>query len=188
VSDTLSHIPDIIASDIIIIGGVSGCGKSTIASALATEAGYPFLEGDDYHPPENVAHMSAGHPLTDEMRMPWLTTLARAARDAALKHGGAVVSCSSLKRSYRDLLQKESGGARIILLHGSRDAILTRMAARENHYMPTTLLDSQLATLEMPNIQEKKVFPVLAESTAEKVFELVQKTLKNPLAPPQQNP
>ncbi|MEM5476027.1 gluconokinase [Pacificibacter sp. AS14] len=181
-SDTYSQ-----TLDIIIVGGVSGCGKSTIAAALAKEAGYPFFEGDEYHPPENVAHMSAGHPLTDDMRMPWLTTLAHAARDGAAQHGGVVVSCSALKRSYRDLLQLESGGARIILLHGSRDAILTRMAARENHYMPTTLLDSQLATLEMPEPQEKKVFPVLAESTPEKVFQLVQKTLKNPLAPPRQD-
>lgn len=180
--DTLSN-----TLDIIIVGGVSGCGKSTIASALADVFGYPFLEGDEFHPSENVAHMSAGRPLTDDMRIPWLTTLAHAARDAATKHGGAVVSCSALKRSYRDLLQAESGGARIILLHGSRDAILTRMAARENHYMPTALLDSQLATLEMPNRQEKKVFPVLAESAPEKVFQLVQKTLKNPLAPPHQD-
>ncbi|MFT6168588.1 MAG: carbohydrate kinase (thermoresistant glucokinase family) [Celeribacter sp.] len=179
----MTHSPDI-----IFIAGVSGCGKSTVAHALAQACGYPFLEGDDYHPPKNVAHMASGAPLNDDMRWPWLTALAHAARAAAHQHGGAVVSCSALKRSYRDHLQTESGGARVVLLHGTRDAILKRMSARENHYMPTTLLDSQLATLQMPETQEKKVFAVNADDAPEKVFEIVQKTLKNPLAPPSQYP
>jgi carbohydrate kinase (thermoresistant glucokinase family) len=171
--------------NIIIVAGVSGCGKSTIANRLAEAHGFPFLEGDDFHPTQNVEHMSQGKPLTDEMRFPWLKTLAQAASDAARAHGGAIVSCSALKQSYRDLLVSQTGGARIVLLYGSRDAILNRMAARENHYMPTSLLDSQLETLEMPKPQEKKVFAVNADHAAEKVFELVQKTLKNTLAPPQ---
>ncbi|WP_085849236.1 hypothetical protein [Pacificibacter marinus] len=126
--------------------------------------------------------------MSDEMRLPWLQILAQAARKAARKQGCAVVSCSALKQSYRDLLISETGRARVVLLHGTRAAILKRMAVRENHYLPTSLLDSQLETLEMPNPQEKKVFAVNADSASEKVFELVQKTLKNTLAPPRQYP
>jgi carbohydrate kinase (thermoresistant glucokinase family) len=174
--------------DIIFVGGVSGCGKSTVAASLAQSYGYPFLEGDDYHPPENVARMSAGHPLTDDMRWPWLATLAQAAVSAAQRAGGAVVSCSALKQSYRELLQQETGGARVVLLVADRDAIMNRMSQRKKHYMPTALLDSQFTTLELPNSQEKKAFVVAADQAPEKVLKIVQKTLKNTLAPPHQYP
>ena len=141
-------------SEITFIMGVSGCGKSTVAAALARASGAQFLEGDDFHPPQNVAAMAAGQPLDDAMRAPWLRALGTAAREAATR-GDVVISCSGLKRAYRDLLRDSAGPCMILMLHGNPALIRARITARRGHYMPPELLDSQLATLELPTPQEQ---------------------------------
>jgi carbohydrate kinase (thermoresistant glucokinase family) len=128
--------------------GVSGCGKSSVGLQLASALEVPFLEGDAYHSYANVAKMTAGVPLTDADRADWLQALHTEIRDARLKHSGLVLSCSSLKRSYRDLLRSADPALRFAHLAGPRELIAARMRSRKDHYMPTALLDSQLATLE----------------------------------------
>jgi len=134
---------------IIVVMGVSGCGKSTVGAALAERYGKPFLDGDDYHPVENVEKMRSGEPLTDADRWPWLAALGMAMREAADSYGQVFTGCSALKRSYRDAL-RDAATEPILFIHldGSRDLIAERMATRTGHYMPTGLLDSQIATLE----------------------------------------
>jgi gluconokinase len=131
-----------------VVMGVSGCGKSSIGLQLASALQIPFLEGDTYHSYANVAKMSAGVPLTDADRADWLHSLHREIRDARLRNSGLVLSCSALKRSYRDLLRSADPELRFAHLAGPRELIAARMAARKDHYMPGALLDSQLATLE----------------------------------------
>lgn len=131
---------------LVVVMGVSGSGKTTVGAALAQRLRVPFADADDFHPPENVTKMSAGVPLTDEDREPWLRTIA-AWLDAHTADGG-VVSCSALKRSYRDLLREHATHAFFLHLHGDRDVIAARMAGRPGHFMPTALVDSQFATLE----------------------------------------
>ncbi len=139
----------------IVVMGVSGCGKSSLGEVLAHRLGMPFIEGDALHPPENVAKMAGGTPLTDEDRWPWLTRVGEA---LAEPEGGAVVSCSSLKRVYRDVLRREAGDDVIFVhLHGSRELLLSRMTHRPGHFMPASLLDSQLATLETPGADENAI-------------------------------
>jgi gluconokinase len=131
-----------------VVMGVSGSGKSTIGNLLAAHDGVPFLEGDAYHPAANVSKMSAGIPLDDDDRAGWLDALAgeiRAARDAC---HGLVLSCSALKRRYRDLLRAADPALRFVHLDGPREVIAARMQARPGHYMPPSLLDSQLGILE----------------------------------------
>lgn len=130
----------------IIVMGTCGVGKSTLAAALAARLGRPFLEGDVFHSAENVAAMRQGHPLTDEMRAGWLDAITAAAR----QNPGAVVSCSALKRSYRDRLREGAGPLKLIHLYGSRSLLAERMRSRRDHFMPVALLDSQLAVLETP--------------------------------------
>ena len=125
--------------------GVSGSGKSTVGSALARRLGVPFADADDLHPPENVAKMAAGHPLDDQDRLPWLEMVG--AWLAAHPDGG-VMSCSALKRAYRDQLRRHAPQARFLLLDGPQDVIARRQADRPGHFMPASLLRSQLATLE----------------------------------------
>ncbi len=133
-------------SPLVVVMGVSGSGKTTVGAALAQRLRVPFADADDFHPPENVAKMSAGVPLTDDDREPWLRTIA-AWLDAHTA-GGGVVSCSALKRSYRDLLREHATHAYFLHLHGDRDVIAARMAGRPGHFMPAALVDSQFATLE----------------------------------------
>jgi carbohydrate kinase (thermoresistant glucokinase family) len=137
---------------IVIVMGVSGCGKSTIGEALAAELGWPFLDADDFHPPANVAKMAAGTPLTDADRWPWLDRLA-AELTAILDRGGhAVLACSALKQAYRDRLAPAAiaGRVRFAYLKGDQPTIAARLAGRQHRYMPPTLLASQFATLEEP--------------------------------------
>ncbi len=142
---------------VVYVIGVSGCGKSTVAEALAQRIGGVFLEGDEFQPPENVAAMSAGIPLTDQMRWGWMADLTAAAVIAAKEGQDVVVACSGLKRSYRDYLREKTGTCRMLFLNGTDETIRTRMAARKNHYMPSSLLDSQFAALEAPAPDEKDV-------------------------------
>jgi carbohydrate kinase (thermoresistant glucokinase family) len=128
--------------------GVSGVGKSTIGIALARHFGVPFLEGDAYHPASNVAKMTAGFPLNDDDRAGWLTALAAEINSATARGDGLVLSCSALKRRYRDLLRQADPDLRFVHLQGPRDLIWERMSRRPDHYMPPTLLDSQLRDLE----------------------------------------
>lgn len=134
---------------IVVLMGVSGCGKTTIGAALAAALGWPFIEGDDLHPPENVAKMAAGIPLTDEDRWPWLDRIVVELRRITASGGNAVLACSALRRSYRDRLA-QGGDVRFVYLRGDRQTIAARLAARRHRYMPATLLDSQFATLEEP--------------------------------------
>lgn len=128
--------------------GVSGSGKTTVAAGVAQRLGWVFAEGDDFHPPANVEKMRAGHPLTDEDRRPWLLALADwiDVREAAGEN--AVLTCSALKRSYRDLLASGHPSVRFVHLTASAEAIRRRLDRRRGHFMPATLLDSQLAALE----------------------------------------
>ena len=145
----------------VIVMGVSGCGKSSMGEALATRLGLPYIEGDALHPAENVAKMSKGTPLTDEDRWPWLTRVGQA---VAAPERGAIASCSSLKRVYRDLLRREAGeGLLFVHLHGTRELLLARMQNRPGHFMPASLLDSQLATLELPAPDENVITVDCAE-------------------------
>ena len=131
-----------------VVMGVSGCGKSTVGHALAAANGVLFVEGDQYHPPANVAKMSAGQPLNDDDRADWLLALQAQISAARLRGEGLVISCSSLKRRYRDLLRQGDPALRFAHLNGSKEMIEARMKARVGHYMPTSLLDSQFRDLE----------------------------------------
>ena len=160
-----------------VVMGVSGAGKSVIGKPFAKALGLDFVEGDDYHPPENVQRMSSGIPLTDEHRAGWLQALAeriRAAKDAAR---GVVVTCSSLKRAYRDVLRAGARPAplRFIYLRGSREVIAARIGARRGHFMPPALLDSQFDTLEEPTPDEDAWVCDVSRPSQEIVTELVQR-------------
>lgn len=143
------HTPPVAAPvDAIVVMGVCGCGKTTVGQRIAQRLGWPFLEGDELHPQANVAKMSAGIALVDDDRWGWLDAIAARIAAGSADGRGLVVSCSALKRVYRDRLR---GGARRVLfvhLQGDRDTILGRMAARTGHYMPASLVDSQFADLE----------------------------------------
>jgi gluconokinase len=137
--------------------GVTGAGKTTVARALARRLGWRFQEGDALHPPENVAKMHSGQPLDDWDRAPWLAAIA-AQIDAWRRDGvSGVVSCSALKRAYRDVIIGHHPDTRLIYLHGSRQLLAERLAARSGHFMPASLLDSQLATLEPPGPDERPI-------------------------------
>ncbi len=129
----------------IIVMGVAGCGKSTVAEDLAERLGWPVVEGDDLHTPENKAKMTAGTPLTDADRIPWLTAI-RDEIDRAPTH--LIVTCSALRRSYRDLLGTAQGRVRFLHLTGSQSVLGSRIGARTGHFMPASMLISQLETLE----------------------------------------
>ena len=138
----------------VVVMGVSGSGKSTVGQQLAQLLGIDFIEGDDLHPAQNVARMAAGIALTDSDRQGWLETLAGRLAAAGAQGQGLVISCSALKRSYRDILRSGAPDLLLIYLHGDYDLLAARMAARAGHYMPTSLLDSQFATLEPPGAEE----------------------------------
>ena len=135
--------------------GVSGSGKSVVGEMLAARLGLPFRDGDGFHPEANVRKMSSGIPLVDEDRWPWLDAIGAAIRDAGRNGGGIVVACSALRRIYRDRLNA-AAGRRILFVHlaATRDLLEARLGGRKGHFMPKSLLDSQLATLEPPGADE----------------------------------
>jgi len=140
---------------LFIVMGVSGSGKTTIGARLARALGSEFVEGDDLHPPENVTRMTAGIPLTDDDRRGWLLAIAARLREAKRARIGLVVSCSALKRSYRDLLRSVGETeVRFVYLAGSRALLAERLAQRRSHFMPPSLLESQLSILEEPSPDE----------------------------------
>ena len=135
---------------IAVLMGVSGSGKTTIGSALAERVGWPFLDGDDFHPPENVAKMKSGTPLTDEDRWPWLDRLNTELRAREARSESAVIACSALKQAYRDRLSRGLASWRLVFLHGSFELLRRRAEERKHRYMPASLLQSQFDTLEPP--------------------------------------
>ena len=141
----------------VVVMGVSGCGKSTVGQGLARVLDVPYVEGDELHPPRNVERMRAGIALTDEDRQGWLQAIAAELSRPASAARGVVVSCSALKRSYRDLLRAAAPDLRFVHLHGDAALLAQRMAQREGHYMPPSLLQSQLQTLEMPTPDERAI-------------------------------
>jgi gluconokinase len=132
----------------IVVMGVSGVGKTTVASLLAERLGVPGAEADDFHPPANIAKMSAGIPLDDADRQPWLEAIGRWLAERDAEGTGGVVTCSALKRSYRDILRAASPDVFFLHLTADRALIADRIGHRSGHFMPASLLDSQLATLE----------------------------------------
>jgi carbohydrate kinase (thermoresistant glucokinase family) len=152
---------------VLILMGVSGTGKTAVAEALVARLHWTFQEGDEMHPPENVAKMHDGTPLTDADRWPWLDRIA-AWIDARLTAGeNGIVTCSALKRAYRDRLIGARQGVRLVYLHGSRELLAARLAARKGHFFPAKLLDSQLATLEPPGADEDAISLDVAASPDE---------------------
>ena len=134
---------------IVVLMGVCGSGKTVVGQALAADLGWPFFDGDDFHPLANVAKMAAGTPLTDTDRWPWLDRLAAEMAAVNDSDGNAVLACSALKQTYRDRIAR-AGNVRFVHLKGDYDTIAARLAARSHRYMPPTLLASQFATLEEP--------------------------------------
>ena len=162
-------------TSVVVVMGVSGCGKSTVASMLAHRLNWIFEEGDWFHPPSNIEKMHSGEPLTDEDRWPWLEGIA-AWIDATRRAGNrGTVACSALKRAYRDILAGERSDVRIVYLKGDRDLIARRLAARDGHFMPPALLVSQFAALEEPQPDEHAIVVSIAPHPREIVEEIVRR-------------
>ena len=138
-----------------VVMGVAGSGKSSIGEALAIKMGGRFIDGDHLHPQSNIDKMSKGQPLTDADRLPWLR---RVGEEVARLDGIGLVGCSALKKAYRELITRSAGEPVVfVYLHGSKELIASRMATRQGHFMPTSLLDSQFATLEVPDATENAI-------------------------------
>lgn len=154
----------------LIVMGVSGSGKSTVAEALAKRLQWRFEDGDSFHPPANVEKMRAGHPLNDDDRRPWLQAIAAEIDRVADAGSHIIIACSALKRSYRDILMHGRHDAQIIFLDGSRDLIASRLAKRKGHYMPAALLDSQFSALEAP-APDERVITVSIDATVDAIVD-----------------
>lgn len=149
----------------VVVMGVSGCGKSTVGALLAAALHTEFLDGDSLHPVPNVKKMAAGIPLNDADRRPWLEEIGR--RFAAAGEQSLVIACSALKRSYRELIRTGAADVRFVHLHGTAELLGARMAARPGHFMPPSLLESQLQTLEPLQPDEAGVVLDIADTPAE---------------------
>ncbi len=159
---------------IYIVMGVSGCGKSTIGALLAEKLALPFYDADDFHPSTNIEKMAQGTPLTDDDRKPWLTLLADHISNWQTE-GGAVLACSALKQSYRDILSSTTeNSVKFVYLKGDKAVLAARLTSRDNHFMPANLLTSQLATLEPP----EDAITVLLEKTVEEIISDILKAIK----------
>ena len=166
-----------LAPAVIVVMGVASSGKTSLGERLAGELGWPFRDADSFHPPENVAKMSSGTPLTDEDRKPWLGAIAAWIDDlrSAGRHG--IVTCSALKKAYRDVIIGDRPDVALVYLKGSRELIGRRMAARQHHFMPPALLDSQFATLQEPGPEERP-FVVSVEASKDAIVRDVIEGLK----------
>jgi gluconokinase len=142
---------------VLVLMGVAGCGKSTVAALLADRLGWPFLEGDVLHPPENVEKLASGHPLTDADRAPWLALVADWVHARLDSAESGIVTCSALKRAYRTAIRRGRRGVVFVYLAGDRKLIAARLAVRQGHFMPPGLLDSQFAELEEPGPDEPAI-------------------------------
>jgi len=172
VSDEASKLPCA-----LIVMGVSGSGKSTIAASLAERLNRVYEDGDRFHPASNVAKMSAGQPLTDEDRWPWLQAIADEIDRVCENGGHVVIACSALKRAYRDVLVHGRDDVRIVYLKGTQPLIADRLARRKSHFMPPGLLDSQLKTLEPPAADENPI-TVSIDAPVEIIVEDIVRQLK----------
>jgi gluconokinase len=162
---------------VVVMMGVSGSGKTTIAVGVARRGGWRLVEGDKFHPPANVAKMQSGTPLTDADRWPWLRAIAVEIDAIRARGESAVVASSALKRAYRDILIGDRSGMALVYLKGSKDLIGSRMAARKDHFMPPALLDSQFATLEEPTPDEQPIV-VSIEPPPDAIIDEVMRKLK----------
>jgi gluconokinase len=168
-------MPDKTQLTALIVMGVSGSGKSTIASALAEKLGWRFADGDQFHPPANVAKMSAGQPLDDADRWPWLQAIADEIDRVADSGGQIVIACSALKRAYRELLVHGRDDVILVHLDGSDALIAARMKQRRDHFMPPGLLKSQFATLQPPAPDEHVLVAPIDRSVASIVAAIVER-------------
>lgn len=160
---------------VVVVMGVSGCGKSTIAGIVADRLGWELLEGDQLHPAANIAKMSEGIALDDNDRRPWLEAIADWISVRNSEGSPALVACSSLKRSYRDILRSASPSGSVAFAHldGSRELLASRLAGRKGHFMPASLLDSQLATLEALQEDEAGVVVDIGQSPQAQADEII---------------
>ena len=158
---------------VLVLMGVSGCGKTTVAQILGERLHWAFEEGDALHPQANVDKMAAGHALDDADRAPWLAKVADWV-DARLDAGQCgVITCSALKRSYRSLIDRRGAGVEFVYLHGSRELIASRLVTRHGHFIPTSLLDSQFAALEEPAADEPAIRVEIGATPAEIAAEII---------------
>jgi gluconokinase len=164
----------------LVVMGVSGSGKSTIGEKLAERLGWSYEDGDKFHPPSNVAKMSAGQPLTDEDRWPWLQAIANEIDRVCEAGEHAVIACSALKRAYRDILVHGRNDVRIIYLKGTQDLIASRLALRKGHFMPPGLLASQFRTLEPPDASENPVTVSIDASVETIVDDIISQLRPSP--------
>jgi carbohydrate kinase (thermoresistant glucokinase family) len=162
-----------IAPTVLVLMGVSGSGKSTVALELQRVLGWPFQEGDDLHPPENVEKMRAGQPLNDEDRLPWLEAVARWIDERLGAHEPGIITCSNLKRAYREITIDARRGVTLVCLRGDEPVIQERMLTRVHRYMPPSLLGSQFDTLEEPGEDEHPITVPVHGTIAETVIELL---------------
>ncbi len=152
---------------VLVVMGVSGCGKSTVAALLAGQLGWPFEEGDALHPQANIEKMAADHPLTDDDRRPWLRKVAEWIDQRLDAGDGGIITCSALKRAYRDALNRRGAGVVFVYLAGDKVTIKARLAVRQGHFMPPNLLDSQFADLEEPTSDEPAIRVDIGEAPSE---------------------
>jgi gluconokinase len=158
----------------IVVMGVSGVGKTTVAEVLAKRLAWTFCDGDLFHPLANVEKMRSGTPLTDDDRWPWLRAVAAEIDRHRRAHKGFVVACSALKRAYRKILMEDRPDVRLVYLEGNHDLIMSRLSHRQGHYFPATLLDSQFATLEKPEASERAITIVVDKDINAVVDEIVR--------------
>jgi len=163
---------------IAVVMGVSGSGKTTVAALLAAALGCQFQEGDDLHPAANVEKMHGGTPLTDVDRLPWLQKIAEEIDGWGARGESGVLTCSALKRSYRDIIIGDRKDVALVYLRGSHDLIRRRMAARHEHFMPVALLDSQFVTLQEPTPDEHPITVDVGGRPAEIAAEIVHRLEK----------
>jgi gluconokinase len=167
---------------IVIVMGVSGSGKTTVSALLAAALGWQFQEGDELHPPANVEKMHGGTPLTDADRLPWLQKIA-AEIDAWRARGqSGVLTCSALKRSYRDIIIGDRTDVRLVYLRGSYELIRRRLAARHEHFMPAALLESQFAVLEEPAADEHPIVVDVGGKPGDIALRIIRELEASPMA------
>jgi gluconokinase len=165
---------------IVVVMGVAGSGKTTVASLLASDLKCQFQEGDDLHPAENIEKMHSGMPLTDADRLPWLHKIAQELDGWRMRGESGVLTCSALKRSYRDIVIGDRSDVTLVYLKGSHDLIRQRMAARCGHFMPVGLLDSQFASLREPTPDEHAITVNTSDTPAEIAAEIMSQLADRP--------